>query len=434
MRAELIEQIQQLNPWLVDHKSSILDLSQYIARSQTAELLSLAWDQIWLILIGPRQAGKTTLGKYLCQQLLTNNRFSHLLYLNCDYLAIREWLTSPLFVKEALENFNLTNPILFIDEVQRLENPGLLLKAIADLKLPIKMLASGSSQLEIKSKVQETLTGRHLEALVLPLSYTELDDLETLTQRLIYGCYPAIVLNAPKRSILLTQLFQNYINKDIVEILKISKPDVLQKLVTLLAHSSGQLVNYTQLSNDCRVSTTTIYNYLSILEKTYVIHQLLPFVGNKRSEVTSNPVCYFLDNGFRNQALQNFASLDNRTDTGLLVESAVFQEIYKFKTQYFYDFNINFWRTTSGAEVDFILSRGENILPIEVKYRELKAPQITRSFRSFIQAYQPKQAIFVTKNFIGTTTVNNCKIHFIPLINLAKIFPIIEKELQLNSL
>lgn len=443
MRTELIENIQQLNPWLLDAKEAVLDLSRYIKRQQESQLLSKTWDRMWLVLTGPRQAGKTTLGKYLCQELLTAQRFTELVYLNCDYFEIRAWLNNnPAFIDQLFEQFNLTHPIIFIDEVQRLENAGLLLKAIVDLQLPIKMIASGSSQIEIKSQIQEYLTGRHLEALILPLSYAEIPKSRAISSRLLYGCYPDIVLSLGslvENKLLLAQLFDNYISKDVVEILKVGKPDILRKLVTLLAHSSGQLVNYTQLSNDCRVSVSTICNYLAILEKTYVVVSVQPFSGNKRSEITSNPICYFIDNGFRNQALQNFTELEARTDVGLLVEGAVFQEIYKFRAQNFYDFNINFWRTTNGAEVDFVLSRGvanvaggENIIPIEVKYCTLLRPQITRSFRSFLQTYQPQIGFYITKNFSGSALIENCMVYFVPVESLLNIFPLITRQLQLG--
>jgi predicted AAA+ superfamily ATPase len=96
--------------------------------------------------------------------------------------------------------------------------------------------------------------------------------------------------------------------------------------------------------------------YLSVLENTYTIAKVTPFVGNKRKEIISNPMYYFIDNGFRNYSLSNLStSFDTRHDLGLLIQNAVFQELFKFKVQHFYDFNIHFWRTQNGAEVDFIL-------------------------------------------------------------------------------
>ena len=420
MKDQLIRLVHQANPWLTSPEVPLVQ-ADYIPRLQTEKLLLPEWDSVWLVLAGPRQAGKTTLAKYLSQQLIHQKRFETLLYLNCDLLEIRQWLTSPLFIEEAMEQFQLTNPIILIDEVQRLENPGLLLKACADLKLNIKMIATGSSQLEMKSKVQEYLTGRHLEVLVLPLSYSEIG--ERKESQLVYGCYPAVVKSSEK-AMLLRQIYQNYISKDIIEILKVSKPDAMQKLVTLIAHSSGQLVNYNQLAGDCLTSVPTVQHYLSILENTYTLARVTPFVGNKRKEITSNPIFYFIDNGFRNQSLHNLSmDLDTRQDVGLLIESAVFQELLKFKVQHFYDFTIHFWRTQSGAEVDFVLYKNEHcIIPIEAKYRTMNAPVVTRAFRSFIDAYQPKHGFFITKDYNKTVLINDCKVHFISFSRLLGLF------------
>src|SRR3989344_5228808 len=211
MKDQLINLIHQANPWLKQPDQLTLSNGNYIQRLQTTKLLLSEWDSLWLVLVGPRQAGKTTLAKYLSQELIKQGRFETLLYLNCDLLEIRQWLTSPLFIKEAIDEFRLENPIILIDEVQRLENPGLLLKACADLKLNIKMIATGSSQLEMKSKVQEYLTGRHLETLVLPLSYQEISAVND--SQLIYGCYPAVIKSTEK-AILLQQIYQDYIAKD----------------------------------------------------------------------------------------------------------------------------------------------------------------------------------------------------------------------------
>src|SRR3990167_3149185 len=215
MNDQLINIIHQANPWINQRDSPLLK-GGYIPRIQADKLLLPEWDKLWLVLVGPRQAGKTTLAKYISQALIKQLRFETLLYLNCDLLEIRQWLTSPLFIKEAMDEFKLHAPIILIDEVQRLENPGLLLKACADLNLNIKMIATGSSQLEMKSKVQEFLTGRHLEVLVLPLSYQEIG--ESGEEQLIFGCYPAVVKSSEK-AMLLRQIYQDYITKDIIEIL-----------------------------------------------------------------------------------------------------------------------------------------------------------------------------------------------------------------------
>ena len=178
-------------------------------------------------------------------------------------------------------------------------------------------------------------------------------------------------------------LFDSYIQKDIIEFLRIGKPDVIQQLIGLLAHSTGQLLNFQQLAVDCKVNVETIRHYIDLLERTYVIKTIKPYVGNKRTEITSNPICYFIDNGFRNQALNNFSSIENRTDNGLLVQNLVFQELYKYQTQQRKNWQIHYWRTKGGAEVDFVLKTGfDKVIPIEVKYRNFVGLNLNRSYKS----------------------------------------------------
>ncbi len=291
------------------------------------------------------------------------------------------------------------------------------------------MIASGSSQLEIKSKVQEHLTGRHFSSLILPLSFQEWEAESHVDELLLYGSYPQIIdAKANAKELLLGQLYQDYINKDIIETLKLGQPDIFLKLLGLIAHSSGQLVNYSQLATDCQASLTTIKHYLSIAQKTFVLAEISPFVGNKRTEITSNPIFYFLDNGFRNYALRNFSAPADRVDLGLLVESLVFQEIYKFITQNFLNYSIHYWRTKSGAEVDFVVSKNnESILPVEVKYRNFAKPSISRGYRSFLEAYEPANAIVITKDLIATEKIASSEVHFIPLERLPSLFPWIAK-------
>lgn len=419
MNSRLIATIERQNPWFKEPNSPIHQAADYIERAQTERLLQADWDNLWLILTGPRQAGKTRLGKYLCARLIDSGRFDNLLYLNCDQVEIREWLQNSSHVLKALDYWTLQKPIVFIDEVQRLENPGLLLKALIDLNRPIKFIASGSSQLEIKSRVQEFLTGRQLESLVLPLSFVE-DKKLNWQDRVMFGGYPQIVL-AFEKEILLQQLYQNYINKDIIEILKIGKPDVAEKLLALIAHASGQLINYSTLATDCRVNVSTIQHYLDLFEKTYVVQAIKPFVGNKRTEITANPIYYFIDNGFRNQALDNFVPLERRTDAGLLIQSVVFQELQKINAQNFSKFKIYFWRTKGGAKVDFILKKGEETIPIEVKFKSFKQPKIDRGFRSFLEAYKPKIGIYITQDYFDKIKIENCTLHFIPIEKLAML-------------
>jgi predicted AAA+ superfamily ATPase len=418
MKKRLFDLLHFNNPWLTNPNQTIITLTNFIPRQQLPKMLDQAWDKKCTVLIGPRQAGKTTLGKMLCQQLIDTQRFSSLLYINCDEELVREWLIDSLAIQEAIEIFKLKQVIIFIDEVQRLTNPGLLIKSIIDAQLNIKLIASGSSQLEIKSKVSEHLTGRQIEFLILPLSYAELK--MNPYELLLYGCYPSVV-HSKSQAEELAQLYHDYFNKDIIEFLKVKRPQIVHKLLSLIAHSSGQLVNYQQLANDLKTPVYEVRTHLDILEKTFVIASIMPFVGNKRKEITSNPILYFIDNGFRNQALRNF----------LDIESAIFQELLKAKDQHSLSYDIHYWRTQSNAEVDFILYFNDNnIFPIEAKHSSMNKPNIPKSYRSFIEAYQPKIGFMITKDFIATENFAQSTIYFLPFAHIDQIFAIIKENLK----
>jgi predicted AAA+ superfamily ATPase len=116
--------------------------------------------------------------------------------------------------------------------------------------------------------------------------------------------------------------------------------------------------------------------------------------------------------------------LDTRQDPGLLIESAVFQELFKLRANHFLNFDIHFWRTQSGAEIDFILYvNADKFIPIEVKYRSMQTAKLTRSFYSFIEAYQPVLDFMITKDYYGKIQYKGCDVHFIP-------FSMLERTLQ----
>jgi len=100
METTLLEIIEQLNPWLHNQSTPILSIESYIPREQTQNLLLPEWDSLCTTITGPRQAGKTTLGKYISEQILQQHRYDQLFYLNCDYLEIRQWLINILFLKQ----------------------------------------------------------------------------------------------------------------------------------------------------------------------------------------------------------------------------------------------------------------------------------------------------------------------------------------------
>jgi hypothetical protein len=197
--------------------------------------------------------------------------------------------------------------------------------------------------------------------------------------------------------------------KEIREIFNLSDDYKLINLMKALSLQVGNLINYEELSKISGFSYAELKKYLNILEKTFVLKLIKPFFSNKRTEIVKNPKVYFFDLGFRNIIIDNFQK--ERTDKGAIYENFVFLQItYSGK-------ELKFWNTKSSAEVDFILEKEGEIIPLEVK-SFLTNNKITKSFRSFIEKYPIKKGYFFSEIFEGNKKINKTKINFIPFVLL----------------
>lgn len=396
------------------------------------------------VIIGSRQVGKTTLLFQLKEFLLKKGiPENNILIFNLDILADLELFTSQQnFIKFLKERIGKKKLFVFVDEAQRIENAGIFFKGIYDLNLPVKLVLTGSSSLEIRAKIQESLMGRKrvfqlcsfsfqeylsfwdktLSKLIYQeniSSYSQKQLIEHLSTFIIWGGYPRVALetNIREKQQILKEIYSSYLERDIVGFLKIKEPFTFTKLFNLLAGQIGQLVNLYELSNTVKITYRTLEKYLNILEKTFIIKWVSPFFKNYRKELTKMPKIYFLDTGLRNFAVDSFKDFSERQDKGQLLENFIFSEISKQT-----DAGLHFWRTKDKAEVDFILTtRAGKILPIEIKAISLKSPEISRSFRSFIDRYKPEQSIIVNLSFQGKIKFNKTDIIFIHPYEIGRI-------------
>lgn len=431
-----IELFYYQNPW---HKGKISDFP-YIPRDIMPDLVRWLDDREILVLIGPRQAGKSTLLKALIKFLLEERRIEgkDIFYFNLDDTRMIKFLSTPEVFIKFIRSFSSRQAYIFIDEAQRLENPGLFLKCLYDLGLNLKLIISGSSSMELKSKIFETLTGRKIVFHLFPFSFGEFlktkpnfsefkifkswDDLvfqdkmystslsEYLEEYIIYGGYPRVVLEQDlvKKKELLWEIYSSYIEKDIVNFLKIELPDKFNNLVKVLASQIGSLVNICELTNTLGINRLTIEKYISILKGTFVISKILPFYRNIRSEISKMPKIYFNDTGLRNSAIDSFGEIDIRPDNGELLENFIYAQI---KEGGFLK-NIRFWRTKTGGEVDFVVEFGKEIICFESKFTSFVKPSFPRSLRHFVKDYEPKKIIILTKNYLQKIEKEN--IIFLP--------------------
>jgi uncharacterized protein len=386
-----------------------------------------------IVITGARQTGKSVLlYTLICDYLLpmTTNIF----YFNLDIPGQRNFV-------EKLENIvDLTvrhkgKVYLLIDEVQRLKEPGLYLKGLYDLHLPVKIIVSGSSTLEIKSKVQEALTGRKIVFHVMPFNLKELASAiypgrdtkdifkdeksyaKVLYNYLAYGGYPSVAL-AKKPEVklrLLEEIFRSYMEKDVRSFLKIENENAFGNLVRILASQAGNLVNKHELSNTLGIHKNTLENYLFYLEQTFIIDFVRPFHTNPRKELIKSPKIFFHDLGLRNFALGSFGDFDFRPDKGAVFENFIYLCL-KEKAEAFD--RLNFWRTKTGAEVDFVLVRGLHLLPFEVKASRLKAAKTSKSLRNFIRSYQVRKGYCVNLSFEGSQKIEDAEISFLTPVRL----------------
>lgn len=388
------------------------------------------------VIVGPRQVGKTTLLFQLKEYLFQSGFSDSDVYVfNLDIFTDKEVFSSQQrFIEFLKERIGKGRIFVFVDEAQRVEDAGIFFKGVYDLGLNSKFILTGSSVLEIKSKIQEPLTGRKMIFHLYPFSFSEylmyhdpvLADvvsgsetsaysrekiMQHLHRFLIWGGYPKIALeeNIVSRHDLAKEIYSSYIEKDIVGFLKIKNQSAFSKLVSLLAAQAGQLVNIGELSRILSVERKTVEKYIEILEKTFIVKVVRPFFRNHRKELIKMAKIYFIDGGLRNMAINQFQDFDLRSDRGQILENYIFSEIIKHSDRVPY-----FWRTKEKAEVDFVLSDFDGrILPIEIKAVALKIPEFTRSFRSFLNIYNPSRAIVVNLGFRGKIVLGKTEVDFI---------------------
>lgn len=324
-----------------------------------------------IILMGPRQVGKTTLIK-----TLFNDR-DDILWLNGDEQDVRDLFEN--ISSTRLKAIIGTNKIVVIDEAQRISDIGIKLKLITDQIKDVQLVATGSSSFELANLINEPLTGRKWEYKLLPVSFEEmsnqnglLEEKRMLQQRMIYGYYPEIVTNPGNEKELLAQLADSYIYRDILTLDKVKKTDKIIRLLQALAFQIGSEVSYNELAQLCGLDSKTVEKYVTLLEQSYIIFRLGSFSSNLRNELRYSRKIYFTDNGIRNAVLGNFTQLESRTDAGALFENFAISERMKL-LEYHNPFSHSwFWRTTAKQEIDYIEQIDGKMSAFEFKWNPKK--------------------------------------------------------------
>ena len=346
------------------------------------------------IVLGARQVGKTTLVEHVLQG-------GGALFLNFDVEVdkARFRAAAALPPADALRALG-SPPVLVIDEAQRLPEASRIVKGWHDARLPLKVLLLGSSSLDLLDQAAESLTGRNRKLVLPPLLFSETLATQAwaapelprehlcrhfapqlrawLLQRLALGSYPEVVLT-PGPIALLRELSADYLWKDVLQTGLVKTPDLIKRLLLLLAHQAGAEVSVNELAMQLAMARPTVERYLELLEQTFVIFRLPSFSTNPRKEIAKGRKVFFWDTGIRNALLNAFSTDALRPDIGALWESWVIAEIAKRNALLGTPAELFFWRSRAQSEVDLVVKQGEHLRGFEIKWSG--RPAAGRAFR-----------------------------------------------------
>lgn len=354
------------------------------------QLKSIIGDRLWqgkaIILFGARQVGKTT----LLRELLSSRQ--DVLWLNGDEQDVRSLLekASSTLLRAVIGK----NSLVVIDEAQRITDIGIAIKLITDQIPGVQVLATGSSSFDLSNQINEPLTGRKLEYRMYPLSFGELvahhgllEEKRMLLHRLVYGSYPDVVSRVGDERVILTELADSYLYKDILTFDKIKKSERLVKLLQALAFQVGSEVSYNELAQTCGLDAKTVERYITLLEQSYIIFRLGSFSRNLRNELKFSRKIYFWDCGIRNAVLGNYQLSEHRLDIGALFENYMVSERLKKLSYDKSHAQSYFWRSKQKQEIDYIEEIDGQLSAVEFKWTPTKRASVPLSFaRSYPDA------------------------------------------------
>lgn len=347
-----------------------------------------------IIIYGPRQVGKTTLSK----KIMNESGFKTL-YLQADIASSRDLLSTP--EPKHLKAVFGDAKLVVIDEAQNIQNIGSVLKTFVDTYPDVQVIATGSASFDLANKTKEPLTGRVYEFFLYPLSIEEvsgnsLPEYKSREDFLIrYGFYPGIVnvgIEEARRNLEMIQ--ESYLYKDIFIYENIKKPEILRRLVTILAFSIGSPLSVNSIANEIGTTAKTVDRYLDLLEKMFVIKRLYGFSRNLPNEIKKGFKVYFIDIGVRNSVIKNHNDVSHRDDIGGLFENLFVIERIKYQNNHEIQANRYFWRTYNNVEVDYLEERDGSLYAFECKFKE----RSSRGIKIFEAKYKDSKSMIVHKD------------------------------------
>ena len=375
----------------------------------------------FLILLGPRQVGKSTL-----LEALKNEAQGSCLFLDLEQATDLEKMNKS---KAELINWFLNFDYVFIDEFYYQKNASSLFKAVFDRKkregIKTKIVASGSSSIEIHTHLKESLAGRYIRKMVYPLTLDEYRNPNSkkrikLDEFLIFGGLPGLSMtsNAEKKKEILLSFVSSYLFKDIKALIREENIKAFNHLLYILATHQGQIIEVSSLAKEVGLTFNTMNRYLEILEQTYVNFTISSYHTNLANELKKSRKTYLFDLGVRNCLLKDYREVNNRPDKGQVWESFVFQHLMPKITP---ECELRFWRTKHKYEVDFVLVKNREPIPIEVK-SSWDPPNIPKGVKAFCGKYPNTKDVYIVSNTSSSVVIkDSINFHFVSFLDFPYI-------------
>lgn len=350
-----------------------------IERLLTERIESKLFQGKAILVSGARQVGKTTLLKAMLEKQPSN-----ILHLDGDDVTVQNLMHRPN--TQQLKQIIGNNNIILMDEAQRIPEIGLTSKIIVDQFEDVQLILSGSSSFELFNEVNEPLTGRKWSFYLWPVSWEEWEKhagyvkaAQDIENRLVFGFYPDVLVHEGNQAMVLSELAESYLYKDVLMYEGLKKPTVLKKLLQALAYQVGSEVSLQELGQTVGADPKTVNAYIDILEKAWIVFRLTPLSRNLRNEIKAKNKIYFYDNGIRNAVIRQFQALPIRQDIGILWENFLISERLKLISN---DVprNYYFWRTTQQQEVDYVEEVNGRFYGYEFKWNERKKIKFPLTF------------------------------------------------------
>ncbi len=355
--------------------------SKYYSRLLAPRIVEAMSDTPVVLIVGPRQAGKTTL-------------VSHMINPETQYLTLDDELTL-LSAQEDPTGLIRSLDRAIIDEIQRA--PQLLLaikKSVDEDRRPGRFLITGSANLMALPTVADSLAGRMETLKLLPLSQGEIhqssvnwidsvfaDNIPTiinsivgekLVETVLQGGYPEAIsrTTSRRRTTWYRQYVDAIIQRDIRDIANIENLDQLPRFLSALVHVAGQMCNYTQLGGRVGLDHKTAAKYIGVFEQMYLVKRVDVWANNHLKRMVKTPKLQFIDSGLLSSLANITPELvaQNRTKFGAVLESFIFSELLKLTTVSEDDYRLLYYRDHDHYEVDFVIENSAGqLVGVELK-------------------------------------------------------------------